>query len=185
MEIIEKVLSNAFIIKPKILTDERGYFYESYNQQLFEKIIGEKVNFVQDNQSFSSKGTLRGIHFQTGEASQAKLVRVVKGSIYDVAVDLRPESPTFKKWHAIELSETNNLQFFIPKGFGHAFVALENNTIVQYKVDNYYVKEMDLGIHWSDKDLNIEWPKIDLSLSKKDFILPTINQLDFRKLWKK
>ena len=133
MEIVEKVLTDAFVLKPKVFKDDRGYFYESFNEKVFESLSGIKVNFIQDNQSFSSKGTLRGLHFQKGNAAQAKLVRVTKGSAYDVAVDLRPDSPTFKQWHSIELSADNHLQFFIPRGFAHAFIALEDNTIFQYK----------------------------------------------------
>lgn len=183
MKIKARVLTDALILKPRILVDDRGYFYESFNQQSFEKLVGTKINFIQDNQSSSSKGILRGIHFQTGKAAQAKLVRVTKGSVYDIAVDLRPKSPTFKQWHAVILSETNYLQFFIPRGFGHAFVALEENTVFQYKVDNFYSKESDLGIFWKDQDLNITWPNINLSLSDKDKSLPKLNQLNINNLW--
>ena len=133
MEILKRILTDAFVLKPRIFKDDRGYFYESFNESVFESLSGVKVNFIQDNQSFSSKGTLRGLHFQKGEAAQAKLVRVTKGSAYDVAVDLRPNSPTFKKWFGVELSEENHLQFFIPKGFAHAFVALEDNTVFNIK----------------------------------------------------
>lgn len=146
MEIVEKVLTDAFVLKPKVFNDDRGYFYESFNEMVFESLTGIQANFIQDNQSHSSKGTLRGLHFQKGEDVQAKLVRVTKGSAYDVAVDLRLDSPTFKQWYGVELTEDNQLQFFIPRGFAHAFVALEDNTIFQYKVDNYYSSVNDGGV---------------------------------------
>ena len=183
MELVEKVLTDAFVLKPRVFKDERGYFYESFNEQIFESLTDLKVNFIQDNQSYSSKGTLRGLHFQKGNAAQAKLVRVTKGIVYDVAVDLRPNSPTFKQWYGVELSEENHLQFFIPRGFAHAFVALEDNTIFQYKVDNYYSGVNDGGVIWNDEELAITWPKLELELSEKDKNLPKINQLDLNTLW--
>ena len=160
MEIVEKVLTDAFVLKPRVFEDERGYFYESYNDKAFKSLTGIQANFIQDNQSYSSKGTLRGLHFQKGDAAQAKLVRVTKGAAYDVAVDLRPDSPTFKQWYGVELSEENHLQFFIPRGFAHAFVALEDNTIFQYKVDNYYSGVNDGGVIWNDLELAIIWPDL-------------------------
>lgn len=183
MEIVEKVLTDALVLKPRVFEDDRGYFYESFNNKIFELLSGIKVDFIQDNQSYSSKGTLRGLHFQKGEAAQAKLVRVTKGSAYDVAVDLRPNSPTFKQWYGVELSEENHLQFFIPRGLAHAFVALEDNTIFQYKVDNYYSGVNDGGIIWNDEELAINWPKLKLELSEKDRNLPKLNQLDLNTLW--
>ena len=183
MEIVEKVLTDAFVLKPRVFQDERGYFYESFNENRFNEVIGKEYNFVQDNQSFSSIGTLRGLHFQKGKAAQSKLVRVVKGAAYDVAVDLRPDSPTFKQWYGVDLSESNHLQFLIPRGFAHAFVALEDDTIFQYKVDNYYSSEHDGGIIWDDEELNIEWPKLSLELSEKDKNLPKLNQLYLKSLW--
>ena len=183
MEIVEKVLTDALVLKPRVFKDERGYFYESFNEKIFKSLTGLKENFIQDNQSFSSKGTLRGLHFQTGDASQAKLVRVTKGSAYDVAVDLRPGSPTFKQWYGVELSEENHLQFFIPRGFAHAFVALEDNTILQYKVDNYYSSVNDGGVIWNDEDLGITWPKLKLKLSEKDKDLPKLDHLNLNTLW--
>ena len=183
MEILEKVLTDALILKPRVFKDDRGYFYESFNDKVFESLTGIKVNFIQDNQSYSSKGTLRGLHFQTGDAAQAKLVRVTKGSAYDVAVDLRPGSPTFKQWYGVELSAENHLQFFIPRGFAHAFVALEDNTIFQYKVDNYYSSENDGGVIWNDEELAIPWPKLKLDLSEKDKNLPELNQIELNSLW--
>jgi dTDP-4-dehydrorhamnose 3,5-epimerase len=183
MEVVEKVLTDAFILKPRIFKDERGYFYESFNAKVFESLIGSKVDFIQDNQSYSSKGTLRGLHFQKGDAAQAKLVRVIKGSAYDVAVDLRPNSSTFRQWYGVELSEKNYLQFFIPRGFAHAFVALEDDTVFQYKVDNYYSNLNDGGVIWNDKELDINWPELKLELSEKDKNLPKLNQLNLNTLW--
>ena len=183
METVEKVLTDAFVLKPRVFNDDRGYFYESFNEKVFESLTGVKVDFIQDNQSYSSKGTLRGLHFQKGDAAQTKLVRVTKGSAFDVAVDLRPVSPTFKQWYGVELSEENHLQFFIPRGFAHAFVALEDNTIFQYKVDNYYSKANDGGVIWNDDDLKITWPELNLELSEKDRNLPKLNQLNLNTLW--
>ena len=183
MEIVEKVLTDAFVLKPRVFKDDRGYFYESFNEKVFESLTGVKVDFIQDNQSYSSKGTLRGLHFQKGDAAQAKLVRVTNGSAYDIAVDLRPDSPTFKQWHGVELSEENHLQFFIPRGFAHAFIALEENTIFQYKVDNYYSSVNDGGVIWTDEELSITWPKLKLELSEKDKNQPKLNQLNLNTLW--
>ena len=183
MEIVEKVLTDAIVLKPRVFNDDRGYFYESFNEKAFESLSGIKVNFIQDNQSHSSKGTLRGLHFQKGDAAQAKLVRVTKGSVFDVAVDLRPDSPTFKQCYGVEITEENHLQFFIPRGFAHAFVALEDNTIFQYKVDNYYSSEHDGGIIWNDQELAITWPELKLELSEKDRNLPKLNQLNLNTLW--
>jgi len=183
MEIIKKVLTDAVVLKPRVYEDDRGYFYESFNESRFNDQIGKEYNFVQDNQSFSTKGTLRGLHFQKGVAAQAKLVRVTRGSAYDVAVDLRPDSPTFKQWYGVELSEKNNLQFFIPRGFAHAFVALEDKTYFQYKVDNYYSSVNDGGVIWNDEELSIKWPEIKLELSEKDKNLPRLNQLNLNTLW--
>ena len=183
MEIVEKVLTDAFVLKPRVSEDERGYFYESFNEKVFKSLTGIQANFIQDNHSYSSKGTLRGLHFQKGEAAQAKLVRVTKGSAYDVAVDLRPDSPTFKKWYGVELTEDNHLQFFIPRGFAHAYVALEDDTIFQYKVDNYYSGVNDGGVIWNDEELAITWPRLTLELSEKDKNLPKLNQLDLNTLW--
>ena len=183
MEVVEKVLTDAFVLKPRVFKDDRGYFYESFNDKVFDSLVGIKVNFIQDNQSYSSKGTLRGLHFQSGDAAQSKLVRVTKGSAYDVAVDLRPGSPTFKQWYGVELSAENHLQFFIPRGFAHAFIALEDNTIFQYKVDNYYSGLNDGGVIWNDEDLAITWPELEIELSEKDRNLPKLNQLELNTLW--
>jgi len=183
MELLEKVLTDALVLKPKIFEDERGYFYESFNKRFFDSIVTTNFDFVQDNQSYSSKGTLRGLHFQSGKAAQSKLVRVIRGAAYDVAVDLRPDSPTFKQWYGIILSSQNHLQFFIPRGFAHGFVALEENTIFQYKVDNHYSSKHDGGIIWNDDELNIDWPRMKLALSEKDKRLPKLNELNIKNLW--
>lgn len=183
MEIIKTVLTDALVLRPRILEDERGYFYESFNERTFKASTNREIDFVQDNQSCSSKGTLRGLHFQKKEAAQAKLVRAVQGGVYDVAVDLRPDSSTFKQWFGIELTAENHLQFLIPRGFAHAFVALENDTVFQYKVDNFYSGSLDGGILWSDEELEITWPNLTLALSEKDLNLPLLNQLDLTKLW--
>ncbi len=184
MDLINKVLTDALIVKPRIYEDERGYFQESFNQKNFDKIIGNKIDFVQDNESLSSKGTLRGLHFQFGKYAQTKLIRVVKGSIFDVAVDLRPNSQTYKKWYGIELSEKNRLQFLIPKGFAHGFLSLEDNTIVQYKVDQFYSPSHDGGIIFNDNTLNIAWPIIEPVLSKKDSNLKVLSEINFNNIWK-
>ncbi|TBN00190.1 dTDP-4-dehydrorhamnose 3,5-epimerase [Hyunsoonleella flava] len=165
--IVEKTeLKDCFIIKPKIFQDQRGYFFESFNKELFKLTIGKEINFVQDNESFSSKGVLRGLHFQKGEFAQAKLVRVVKGKVLDVAVDIRENSPTFGMHISEELSEDNKKQLFIPRGFAHGFIVLSENAVFSYKCDNYYNKDSESGIIYNDKDLNIDW-----KLDHKDFII--------------
>ena len=166
---------------PKVYNDSRGSFFESFNQEIFNNLIGKKINFVQDNQSFSTKGVLRGLHFQQGDFAQAKLVRVVKGSVLDVAVDLRYNSPTFGKHFSIELSEINNLQFFIPREFAHGFVVLSDEAIFQYKCDNYYNKESEGGIIYNDSNLKIDWKvaKENLIISEKDLLLDSFNNQNF------
>ena len=181
MKILKQVLNGACVLSPSVFNDDRGYFFESYNQKIFNHLAGDSLNFVQDNQSLSSRGTLRGMHFQTGEFAQAKLVRVVRGAVYDVAVDLRHESPTFKKWYGIELNEENRLQFYIPRGFAHGFVTLTDDTIFQYKVDNYYSKVHEGGIAYNDEEIGITWPLSDVVLSGKDSELPSFGEwLDSR-----
>lgn len=151
---------------------------ETFNRRQFSEITGIDPDFVQDNQSVSSCGVLRGLHFQQGEMAQAKLVRVAKGRVIDVAVDLRKDSPSFGKHIAVELSDTNNLQLFIPRGFAHGFVVLENDTIFCYKCDNYYDRESEGGIIYNDATLSIDWhlPKEDLIISEKDLALPTFEE---------
>ncbi|WP_298314786.1 dTDP-4-dehydrorhamnose 3,5-epimerase [uncultured Aquimarina sp.] len=180
MEIEQTPLEGCFILKPRIFEDERGSFFESFNQKTFEKLTGLNISFVQDNQSTSTRGVLRGLHFQKGEYAQAKLVRVTKGSVLDVAVDLRQDSPTLGKHFAIELNDQNNYQLFVPRGFAHGFIVLSDEAIFNYKCDNYYHKESESGIRYDDSDLAIDW-KLKISeilLSEKDNILLSFNDLN-------
>lgn len=172
----ETKLKGCFLIDPKIVEDDRGYFFESFNQEKFEKGIGQKVHFVQDNQSFSKHGVIRAIHYQLGKYAQAKLVRVLSGTVLDVAVDLREGSPTFGQHIAIELSEKNKKQLFIPRGFGHGFSVLSETAEFFYKCDNFYNKESEEGICYNDKTLAIDWrlPKTGHILSDKDKVLPRL-----------
>lgn len=156
MELVKTPIDQLFIIKPTIFTDERGYFFETYNQQLFEK-LGLDYQFVQDNQSLSKKGVVRGLHFQNPPYAQAKLVRVVQGRVLDIAVDLRKNSPTFGQHFSVLLSGQNQLQLLIPEGFAHGFVALHDYTIVHYKCTSFYQKESEGTILFNDPDLNIDW----------------------------
>tara|TARA_R110002096_G_scaffold54740_6_gene141101 strand:- start:2056 stop:2601 length:546 start_codon:yes stop_codon:yes gene_type:complete len=176
MKVTETKLKGCFIIEPKIFEDKRGYFLESYNQKTFNKLIGANINFVQDNESFSSKGVLRGLHYQVGEHAQAKLVRVIKGSVLDVAVDVRKDSSTFGQYVVVELTEENKKQLFVPRGFAHGFVVLSDTAIFSYKCDNFYNKASEGGIIYNDKDLNIDW-KLDekeFIVSEKDLLLPIL-----------
>ncbi|MGV8813323.1 MAG: dTDP-4-dehydrorhamnose 3,5-epimerase [Gelidibacter sp.] len=170
----ETHLKGCFILEPKIFEDSRGYFFESFNQNTFNKLIGQNIDFIQDNESFSSKGVLRGLHYQIGEFAQSKLVRVIKGAVLDVAVDIRKDSSTFGQYFSIELSEENKKQLFIPRGFAHGFIVLSDNAIFSYKCDNFYNKESEGGIIYNDPTLNIDWylPEEDILVSEKDKILP-------------
>ena len=176
MVAIETKLKGCFIIEPRVFEDERGYFFESFNQQVFEKAIEKKINFVQDNQSYSTKGVLRGLHFQKGEYAQAKLVRVLSGSVLDVAVDIRKGSKTYGEHVAVELSAENKKQLFIPRGFAHGFVVLSNEAHFFYKCDNFYNSSAESGIIYNDKDLKIDWKlgAKELVLSPKDLELPRL-----------
>ena len=176
MNFIETGLSGCYILEPKIFNDERGYFLESFNNERFNKGVGKEVQFVQDNQSFSSKGVIRAIHYQIGKHAQAKLVRVLSGTVLDVAVDLRKESPTFGEYVSVELSHENKKQLFIPRGFGHGFAVLSDTAEFFYKCDNYYNKEAEGGIIYKDKNLDIDWklPVNKINVSEKDLILPTL-----------
>jgi len=156
------------IIHPSIFKDERGYFFESFNKKKFLELTGFSADFVQDNQSLSNKNVLRGLHFQMPPFAQAKLVRVVRGSVMDIAVDLRKNSPTFGKYISLELNDRNNLSLFIPEGFAHGFVTLEENTIFIYKCSNFYHKESERTIMWNDQDLKIDWQIADPIISEKD-----------------
>ncbi|NER18904.1 dTDP-4-dehydrorhamnose 3,5-epimerase [Spongiivirga citrea] len=174
MIVKETGLKGCVILEPRVFEDERGYFFESYNRSKFNELIGREINFVQDNQSYSRKGVIRALHYQTGEYAQAKLVRVLKGAVLDVAVDLRKDSETFGKHIAVELSDQNSLQLFIPRGFAHGFIVLSNTAEFFYKCDNFYNKESEGGIIYNDKELNIDWKldEKDMIVSDKDKILP-------------
>ena len=169
MNFIKTAIDGVFIIEPKVFNDPRGYFFEAFKQEEFEKNIGN-VNFVQDNESKSSYGVLRGLHYQKGEYSQAKLVRVIKGKVVDVAVDIRKSSPTFGKHVKVELSEDNKRQLFIPRGFAHGFLVLSQETKNTYMVDNVYAPLYEASILFDDPEINIEWPieKKDVLASDKD-----------------
>lgn len=169
MNYIQTEIDGVWIIEPKVFSDPRGYFMEAFKQDEFEKAIG-KIDFIQDNESKSSFGVLRGLHYQKGEYSQAKLVRVIKGEVLDVAVDLRKTSPTFGKHVSVLLSENNKRQFFIPRGFAHGFLVLSDEAIFTYKVDNVYAPQAEASICYKDETLGIEWPVAEsqLIMSEKD-----------------
>ncbi|HQQ94186.1 MAG TPA: dTDP-4-dehydrorhamnose 3,5-epimerase [Bacteroidia bacterium] len=167
MEIIESELKGLYIIQPKVFEDARGYFFESYSAQAFEK-AGLKLDFVQDNQSLSQKGVLRGLHFQNPPYAQGKLVRVISGAVLDVAVDIRLSSPTYGKWIARELNEQNKLMMYIPEGFAHGFLTLQDQTVFSYKCTNIYNKASEDCILWNDPEIGIQWGSSDVLLSEKD-----------------
>jgi len=169
MEIIETNLKGLLVIKPKVFEDERGYFFESYNYQLFKQ-AGLDFNFVQDNQSLSHTGVLRGLHFQNNPNAQGKLVRVITGSVFDVAVDIRKKSPTYGQWFGLELTEQNKWMMYIPEGFAHGFATLQDFTVFSYKCTNFYNKASEDCIFWNDSDLAINWPIENPILSDKDLL---------------
>lgn len=175
MEYKETEIKGVYVIEPRVFNDARGYFMEAWKQEEFNEHVG-RVEFIQDNESKSSYGVLRGLHYQKGEASQAKLVRVIKGRVVDVAVDIRRGSPTFGKHVMVELSEDNKRQFFIPRGFAHGFLVLSDEAIFTYKVDNPYAPQQDAGIRWNDPDLGIEWPidPKEVITSEKDLKQPLL-----------
>ena len=177
MKAIETKLNGCFVLEPTVFKDPRGYFFESFNQNKFSELIGQEIKFVQDNESFSSKGVLRGLHFQTGDYAQAKLVRVVKGTVLDVVVDMRKESSTFSKHFSIELSEDNKRQLFVPRGFAHGFIVLSETAIFSYKCDNFYDKASEQGLRYDDPTLGIDWklPSNEFIVSEKDLVLPTLS----------
>jgi dTDP-4-dehydrorhamnose 3,5-epimerase len=183
MNFIETKLKGCYIIEPKLFNDERGYFMESFNENTFQKGIGFNVHFVQDNQSLSTKGILRGLHYQTGEHAQAKLVRVLHGEVLDIAVDIRPESKTYGQYEAVLLSGENQKQFFVPKGFAHGFLVLSETATFFYKCDNFYNKEKEGGIIFNDQSININWnfPIEDIIVSEKDKNLPNLSEA--KKVW--
>ena len=181
MEIIKTDIEGVVIIEPKIFGDERGYFYESFNAAEFEAKTGVKTTFVQDNQSKSCYGVLRGLHFQKPPYAQSKLVRVVQGSVVDVAVDIRKGSPTFGKYVAVTLTEQNHRQLFIPRGFAHGFIVTSPTAIFQYKCDNLYAPQAEGAIAWDDSEIGINWgiePQ-NIILSEKDKHHPTLAQSEF------
>lgn len=173
-------IPDVVIVQPKVHGDQRGYFTETFRADKLEEFLGYKINFVQDNESRSNKGVLRGIHYQLPPYAQTKLVRVIKGRVLDVAVDIRRNSPTFGKYAAVELSGENKKQLLVPRGFAHGFVVLEDDTIFAYKVDSYYSAKNDRGIAFDDQTLNIDWiiPKKELLLSDKDKRQPTLLQAE-------
>lgn len=179
MKVRETALKDCFVIEPNVFFDERGCFLESYNQSEFAKHIGKEVLFVQDNQSLSSKGVLRGLHYQRGKHQQAKLVRVIQGEVLDVVVDMRPDSATYG-FHIKEiLSDKNHKQVFIPKGFAHGFLVLSDTAVFSYKCDNYYNKESEGGVIYNDADLSIDWnieENTELIVSPKDLELPAFKK---------
>ncbi len=175
MQIRKTAIDGLVELIPRIFEDERGLFFESFNADIFEK-LGLPKNFVQDNQSFSKKGVVRGLHFQNAPCAQGKLVRVVSGRVLDVAVDIRPESPTFGQYEIFELSAELNNMAYLPEGFAHGFAALEDS-IFSYKCTNVYNKECESGILWNDPELNIDWGVANPIVSEKDIVLPTFKQL--------
>jgi len=174
MKVEETKLKGCFIITPTVFKDSRGYFFESFSQPKFESLTGQSGYFVQDNQSASTYGVVRGLHFQKGDHAQAKLVRVIEGAVLDVAVDLREGSPTYGEWVSVELTAENNLQLYVPRGFAHGFSVLSETAIFAYKCDNGYNKESEGGLRYNDPSLNIDWkiPTDQMSLSEKDLVLP-------------
>lgn len=178
MNFIKTKIKDLFILEPKIWKDDRGYFYESYSKRYFDE-AGIEADFVQDNQSLSQKGTLRGLHAQSNPHAQGKLVRVIKGRVIDVAVDIRKESETYGQHVAVELNEDNHLMLWVPPGFLHGFVTLEDNTIFTYKVTSLYNKNSEFGVVWNDPELNIDWgiAAEDIILSEKDKVLPRFKDL--------
>jgi dTDP-4-dehydrorhamnose 3,5-epimerase len=176
-------IPDVLVIEPKVFGDDRGWFFESFNEKDFSAAVGQFVAFVQDNQSFSSKGVLRGFHYQTGEQAQAKLVRVLQGKVLDVAVDIRPNSSTYGQYVSTILSAENQTQFFIPRGFAHAFLVLSETATFFYKCDNFYDKESEGGIIYNDPTLNVDWqfPIADMLISEKDQNLPTLENA--KKVW--
>lgn len=178
MKVEETEIAGVKIITPDVYKDARGYFVETYNRRRYEA-AGIDANFVQDNESLSSRGVVRGLHWQAGSSAQAKLVRVVRGAVWDVAVDIREGSPTYGRHVAVTLTGENHLQFFIPRGFAHGFVVLEDDTLFSYKCDNLYDKPSERGMRFDDPALGIVWPKVDvpIKLSEKDAVHPCLSEI--------
>jgi len=181
MKLTRTKIEDVIIIEPKVHGDDRGYFVETFRQDKLEEFLGFKVNFCQDNESKSSKGVLRGLHYQLAPAAQTKLVRVIKGKVLDVAVDIREGSPTFGEHVAVELSQDNKRQLFVPRGFAHGFIVLEDETVFAYKVDNYYSPQNDRGIAFDDTTIGIDWlvDVNELNLSDKDTKQPALKDADY------
>lgn len=180
MEYKETEIEGVWVLTPKVFNDQRGYFFEVWKQKDFDEHIGKHVEFIQDNESKSSYGVLRGLHYQKGDYSQAKLVRVVEGKVLDVAVDLRRSSPTFGKYVMVELSDDNKRQLFIPRGFAHGFLVLSPKAVFTYKVDNVYAPSHEAGIRWDDPDIAINWPidRKDVLTSEKDLKAPYLKDAE-------
>lgn len=180
MKLYETLIPGVLVVEPAVYEDERGFFYESFNERAFRDATGVTIRFVQDNHSMSRKMVLRGLHYQLPPAAQGKLVRVVSGSIYDVAVDIRRSSPSFGEWVAVELSAENRKQIWIPEGFAHGFLSLEDRTEVLYKTTEFYSSEYDRAVRWNDPDLAIEWPlgAAEPILSEKDALAPLLEAAD-------
>ena len=179
MKVLETKLKGCFIIEPQVFNDDRGHFFESYNQEKFNALTGSDTVFVQDNESYSTKGVLRGLHYQKGIHAQAKLVRVTYGEVLDVAVDVRENSPTFLEHITVKLSSENKKQLFVPRGFAHGFIVLSDTVQFNYKCDNFYNKASECGIIYKDQTLNIDWvlDEKEFIISEKDIILPTVKEL--------
>ena len=178
MKIDESPIKGSFIIQPSVFEDHRGYFFESFNQKLLNEAIGQSLHFVQDNQSKSTYGVLRGLHLQLGEFAQAKLVRAIQGEILDIIVDVRPDSKQFGEHFTLILSAENKNQLFVPRGFAHGFAVLSETATIHYKADNYYNNKAESGLLYNDPELNIDWqiPLEDIVTSEKDLLLPTLSQ---------
>jgi dTDP-4-dehydrorhamnose 3,5-epimerase len=172
-------MSELKVLQPQVFSDDRGYFFESYNQQRFEEEVGDTVNFVQDNQSYSVKGVLRGLHYQVPPHPQGKLVRCVEGAVWDVAVDIRRSSPTFRRWFGVELSAENKKQLWLPEGMAHGFLALSEEAEILYKTTEYYAPDCDRSIRWNDPEIDIKWPLEGTArLSEKDRDAPFLADAD-------
>lgn len=180
MEYKETEIKGVWVLEPKVFNDARGYFFEAWKQVDFDEHVGRHVEFIQDNESKSSYGVLRGLHYQKGEYSQAKLVRVIKGRVIDVAVDIRKSSPTFGKYVMVELSGENKRQFFIPRGFAHGFLVLSDEAIFTYKVDNVYAPQHEASIRWNDETIGIKWPidAKDVLTSEKDLKAASLKEAE-------
>lgn len=181
MKMYPTPLKDCYILEPTVFEDERGYFYEKFNEKRFEELTGMNGHFVQDNISKSSYGVLRGLHLQKGDHAQAKLVSCLEGRVWDVAVDLRPGSATFGQWYGVELTGENKRQFYVPRGFGHGFSVLSETAVFAYKCDNFYDKASEGGVLWNDEELGIDWklPDQDVVLSDKDRIMPRFAERNF------